>query len=403
MKFKKVILFSGVILAVVAATSFYAQQNIAPTEEEVITLNRQVISEQIGAQIKVSEFPQQMSLDWQGQSVLTNIEYTLNPSLQAAADKLLKSYKPDYAAIVAIDPTTGQILTMSSFHRDGHQENLTLRGSFPAASIFKVVTATAAIDRYDIKPEHEITFNGGSYTLYKKNVLSDQINRWTRHVTLREAFARSFNTAFGRLGNKYMTPNDILDYATKYNFNRAIAADIPVEAGVAMVPSETGYQFAEVSSGFNKFNKMSPIQGAMIAAAIAQDGVMHSPYLVEKIVDEKNDLLYQASPLVSAVTMTPEAAGDLRKLMEATIHEGTSKKAFRPFVKDRKLKDVEVGGKTGSLTGDEPRGKVDWFVGYAIYGNRKIAIAAVTVNKEKWQVKSAHLAQSLFKQYYYLN
>ena len=214
MKFKKVILFSGVILAVVAATSFYAQQNIAPTEEEVITLNRQVISEQIGAQIKVSEFPQQMSLDWQGQSVLTNIEYTLNPSLQAAADKLLKSYKPDYAAIVAIDPTTGQILTMSSFHRDGHQENLTLRGSFPAASIFKVVTATAAIDRYDIKPEHEITFNGGSYTLYKKNVLSDQINRWTRHVTLREAFARSFNTAFGRLGNKYMTPNDILDYAT---------------------------------------------------------------------------------------------------------------------------------------------------------------------------------------------
>ena len=86
--------------------------------------------------------------------------------------------------------------------------------------------------------------------------------------------------------------------------------------------------------------------------------------------------------------------------MEATITQGTSKKSFRSLVKDRKFRELIVGGKTGSLTGDNPRGKVDWFVGYAMNENQKIAIAALTVNVDYWTVKSSFLAQSLFRTHF---
>ena len=83
--------------------------------------------------------------------------------------------------------------------------------------------------------------------------------------------------------------------------------------------------------------------------------------------------------------------------MEATITQGTSRKSFRSLVRDRHFRELVVGGKTGSLTGDDPKGKVDWFVGYAMNENQKIAVAALTVNVHFWTVKSSFLAQSMFR------
>jgi beta-lactamase class D len=99
--------------------------------------------------------------------------------------------------------------------------------------------------------------------------------------------------------------------------------------------------------------------------------------------------------------MSGEGASRLRELMEATITAGTSRKTFRALVRDKKYRELELGGKTGSLHGDNPKGKVDWFVGYAIGGeNEKLAIGAITVNKQFWTVKSSYLAQALFKKHF---
>ncbi|MCX7979282.1 MAG: penicillin-binding transpeptidase domain-containing protein, partial [Bdellovibrionaceae bacterium] len=98
--------------------------------------------------------------------------------------------------------------------------------------MFKIVTAAAAIDHAGLHPTTVLKFNGGNYTLYKRNVLSDTVNRWTRSVTLREAFARSFNTPFGRIGIEALSPEVINDYASRFMFNQTIPSDIPVEMGV---------------------------------------------------------------------------------------------------------------------------------------------------------------------------
>lgn len=332
---------------------------------------------------------------------VVKVEYTINEALQKEAEKLLKSYKPDYGALVTIDATTGRVLAMASFQKgDELAPNLALRGTYPAASIFKIITATAAIDKYSLTPDTLVMFNGGNHTLYRKNVMNSTVNRWTRNMTLREAFARSINTVFARLSFERLQPQDLKEYAIRFGFNQNIQSDLPFDPGFADIPDEKNFHLAEVASGYNKITQMSPIQGAMIAASVADDGVMRVPYIVDKIKDKNGALLFQSEPVTAAVTMSKQGALRLKELMEETVTNGTGRKSFRQLVRDRKFEELEMGGKTGSLHGDNPKGKVDWFVGYAISEKQKLAVAAITVNREKWTVKSTYLAQSVFRKYF---
>lgn len=404
-KLLKIIAFSGI-----CATGLYSLLGFTPSADQEAQVHKKVesqlndrtqIAKALGEQIRLNQFPEKLQLPWNGESHSVILNYTLNADLQKEADHLLKSYKPDYGAIFMIDAITGEVLVMSSFQRDAVQPvNLNLQSTFPAASVFKVVTATAAVDKAGITPDHKIHYNGGAYTLYRKNVLSDKVTRWTNVITLKNAFARSINTAFGRLSIEKLHPQDLNDYANRFMFNQEIPSDFPVDMGIAYVPPEKGFELAEVASGYNKTNRMSPVQGAMIAASVANDGKIIVPYVVDSIIDDKGQTLYEGTTLDNGVIMTKESAAKIRELMEQTVMAGTSRRSFRPIVKDRKFREIEMGGKTGHLTGDNPPGRVDWFVGYALDGDRKIAVAAITVNKKFWTVKSAHLGQSMFRKYF---
>jgi penicillin-binding protein A len=362
---------------------------------------RSLIAEQLGPGILNNKWADEIQVPTETGLVTGKVEYTIDAELQKASEKLLASYKPDYGAIVMMDAETGRILSLASFQKkNSNGENLALKGTFPAASIFKIVTATAALDKYNVTPDTQVAFNGGNHTLYKKNVMSTKVNRWTRNMTLREAFARSINTVFGRLTLERLAPQDLEDYAIRFGFNTNIQTDLPFDPGYTEIPKEKNFHLTELASGFNKVTRMSPIQGAMIAASIVQNGVMRVPYIVERVQGPNGESLFKSEPVTAARTMSPRGAEKLQELMEATIRQGTSKKSFRTLVKDRKLKELIVGGKTGSLTGDNPKGKVDWFVGYATDEKHKIAIAALTVNVNYWTVKSAYLAQSLFRTHF---
>lgn len=412
-KWIKILSATATLSAIIlGALTYYLEIGpFTPSKEEiekqrVTTQNsvREKIKEQLQKDFSANQFPSQ--IQWQNNSNssannnLTNykVKYTFDQDLQSNAEKLLKSYKPDYGAVVAIDANTGKVLAMASYQKNKKfDDNLTLKGSFPAASIFKIVTASAAVDKYQLSPNTLVFFNGGNYTLYKKNVMSTQHNRWTRGMSIKEAFARSINTVFGRLTFEHLQPKDLEDYAIRYGFNQKIASDLPFENGFADIPNEKSFHLAEIASGYNKVTRMSPIQGAMIGASIAADGDMKVPYVVDQILGPDNEVVFNAEPVTLAQTLSADGAQKLRTMMEATIKQGTSRKSFRTLIKNKKFKELVMGGKTGSLTGDDPKGKVDWFVGYAIGDTEKIAIAALTVNVQYWTVKSSYLAQSLFK------
>ncbi len=327
------------------------------------------------------------------------LQYTLDPDLQGTMERLFKQYNPDYGAFAAIDPDTGAVLAMVSHSADPKiKENLAIRATFPSASIFKVVTAAAALSKGGLSPESVISFTGANHTLYKSQILKNETSkRWTRHMTLKEAFGRSVNTVFGRLGAHRLGAVPLRDFADRFGFDQKLGTDIPIENGHAEIQNDA-WELAEAASGFTQDNTMSPVQGALIAAVVANGGKMMEPYLIASAHKLDGTPVYTAQPQVIRQAIDDKTADGMKTLMRSTITQGTSRKTFRGFARGV-FKVTEVGGKTGSLTGDNPKGKVDWFVGYADHRGKRIAVAALTINEKLWRVKSSWLARRSMETY----
>ena len=187
-------------------------------------------------------------------------------------------------------------------------------------------------------------------------------------------------------------------YADRFGFNRKIKSDVPVQQGRSKIPDDA-WGLAEVASGFTQGNTMSPIQGAMIAASIANEGVMMEPYIVKSISTLTGEKVYSAHPKMANITMEPATASVMRTLMKETILRGTSRASFRGFFQ-KDLSFLDVGGKTGSLSGREPPGRYDWFIGYADSGVRRIAVASLAIHEKQWRVKSSYLARRAIEIYF---
>lgn len=407
--FDKPLFIIGTSLVLITSTSMSSGPDISKPLEYRLAKEqlpaKKVISEVISDQISKNKFPTEVQVtvksDEKPVSSTYQVDYTIQDDLQNHAENLLKTYKPDYAAIVMMDAKTGEILAMTSFQKNGSKkDNLAVKATFPAASIFKVITASTAVDKVGISPDHKIAFNGGNYTLYKKNVLSDRITRWTRFISLKDAFARSINTAFGRLSLENLEPQDLSNYANKFYFNQDIPSDFDVDQSNARVPEEKGFALTEVASGYNRFNTLSPVHGAMIASTIVNDGLMPAPYIVKTIKNDQSEVVYSGEAQSQGQIIAADSANKVREMMEQTVLAGTSRKSFRKMVRDRKFQQVEMGGKTGHMTGTNPKGRTDWFVGYASDENSRIAIAAVTVSVKYWTVKSATLGEMMFRKYF---
>lgn len=384
-----------------ASSDAVLEAGVESTESAFTSLiSKDDISLSVGSEVTNNRFPVESQFAVGAIPVMGRLQYSFEPEAQAMMEKLLVQYRPDYGVFVAMDAKTGRILTMASRTQgNAGAENLALKATFPAASIFKVVTAGAVLDTEKVNPNTRIAFNGASHTLYRRNVIDTKENKWTRRMTIREAFGSSVNTIFGKLGLLYAGPEMLREYAERFHFNHPIRADVPIQTGYSRFTAADPWSVVTAASGFTLDNTMSPVQGAMIAAAVANDGVMMEPYLVDSVTNPQGEPLYQASPKRASIVVGPETARQLRELFEQTVHSGTSRKSFRQAIRARNFETVEFGGKTGSLTGLNPRGKCDWFIGYARFGDRRIAVAALTVNEQKWRVKSSKLAQLFLTDY----
>lgn len=370
------------------------------SDDDGQNITKSQLAQVIGDSGAIQKFPTDVELPMDGKLTQLKIEYAFDPVLQKEMEGLFQRYRPDYGAFVAIDASTGRVLSMVSYvhAKDTVPENLTLRATFPSASVFKVVTAAAAIAERNFTANTVIPFNGRNHTLYRSHVLGNKITRWTRYITLKDAFAKSVNTVFGRIGAFTVGAEELRQYADRFGFNRTISADVPMEQGRAEIKDDP-WALAETASGFTRENTMSPLQGALIAAAVVNDGKMMEPYVVDSVRDQEGKIVYHAVPRLATLSVDAVTASEIRALMKETIVDGTSKKAFRGFYKGQHA-DLEVGGKTGSLTGSDPEGKYDWFVGFGDNKERRIAVAALTVHKKLWRVKSSYLARRAFEEYF---
>jgi peptidoglycan glycosyltransferase len=340
-------------------------------------------------------------IDYDSAKYKTN--YTFNPELEEFIKKQLSLYRPDFTSVVVLDNETGHILAAVDYSRKKNifGRDLAFTTTHPAASIFKVITAADLLENTHIKTDTEFSFTGRSTTLYRSQLKEPANRRWIRSLDLQKAFATSNNVIFGRTAIENLTPAGLKRMAEKFGFNKKILEGINLSPSVFNIAQDQ-YNLAEFSSGLNTQTVMSPVHGAVIGSVIANGGVFRYPAVI-KSVEGLLDKKVIFPPIKSdEQVLTPQSAEDLRTLFMATVTQGTARASFRRSL--YLLNKLEIGGKTGSITGGEPYGKRDWFVSYAKSIEDKtdkgISICVMIVNQKKWYIKSPLLAKNIMEYYY---
>jgi len=326
---------------------------------------------------------------------------TLNVPLQ---NHILDKFDRKHSKAIgfaAVDPCTGNVLALAGFERQDNGDHPCRDLLFPAASIFKIVTAAAAMETCGLGPDSQLTFNGGKYTLYRSQ-LKERVHRHTSNITLQDSFAQSVNPVFGKLGALYLG-REVLDaYAAAFGFNQAVDGDLSMVPSVVSVPEEP-FGLAEIASGFNRRTRMTPLHAATIAAAICHDGILPEPLVVERIEDEGGKTLYENRFSPAGQVAGPETCAALRRCMVETVQTGTARSAFRGLQKSRVLSRLLIGGKTGSInSSDQPHVRYDWFVGFAEEkeGQKALAVAVVVAHEKYIGTRAAEYARSAMEHYF---
>lgn len=323
-------------------------------------------------------------------------ELTLDPALQGHVAALLRQYDVPYGALVAIEPSTGRVLAYVS-HSSANPEagDLARDPSPPAASVFKVITAAALLDS-GITPETRVCYGGGMQRLVDAD-LEDNPKRDRSCASLGDALGGSINTVFAKLADRTLSQKTVERYAQAFGFGHALPFDVPTRLSPAEVPAER-LELARTAAGF-WHTHMSPLHGALIAATIANDGVMPRPTLVSRVLDASGRALLVSAPSAYRNVIGRSTARAVGHMMTETVTHGTARSAFhdergRPF-----LPGISVAGKTGSLSSDQPYRAYSWWVGYAPEDAPRIALAALVVNTPKWRIKSSFVAREALRHY----
>jgi peptidoglycan glycosyltransferase len=299
-----------------------------------------------------------------------------------------------------MEADSGRIQALAGFNKTDPDSNPCLLNAFPAASVFKIVTAAAAVDHCGYTADTKIHFNGYKHTLYK-NQLKERINPYTNTLSFKDSFAQSVNPVFGKLGALYLDRTVLEEYATAFGFNQPINFELPVEPSHIRIEEDT-YQRAEIASGFNNDTTLSPVHAAMMASAVMNKGRMVAPTIVDRITDDQGRLLYEARPSWPRRAMSSQASNVLTRLMETTVRSGTGRKAFRNYTRNGVLSKLDIGGKTGSIDNLAHDARFDWFVGFANEkkGPGRLAVAVLVAHEEFIGIRAAQYAKMAMTQYF---
>ncbi len=335
-------------------------------------------------------------------TVHTSLDPELQVFLTTTLDHLksLNRGRPRQIAMIVMDGQTGQIIGMAGFDVQHPDINPCLPAAYPAASVFKVVTATAVMDAHGYTPHSPLYYNGNKYTLYKRQLRAIR-NKYTIKISLANAFAQSVNPVFGKLGKNIVGKQGLMDYATGFGFNHVPASDFSFETG-CFDTGKGGYHLAELGCGFNTDTCISPVFGAMIASCVLNGGKMLIPRVVDRVLDSKGQVLYTRTLGTSPGVMTKETATSLSALMKETVRRGTAKKAFRNIHKDKVLSQLELGGKTGSLYNSSHTIKYDWFIGFGRQkqGEKSLALAVVVGHGKYIGTRAAEHARRILRKHF---
>lgn len=330
-----------------------------------------------------------------GDTNARGVRLTLDHMLQEVAATALGDQK---GSVVALDPTTGAILAMVSYPRfdpnsligsDAGAAGEALEGdpdeplrdrsidqTYPPGSVFKVITAASGLDTGLVSASTEfadpvaLELPGSNATI--QNFDGKVCNDGTT-VELGFAFVRSCNTVFAQLGMD-LGGNQLGSTSQAFGYNQEVPFEFSVLPSVFPPPGtiEANPPATAQNAIGQRDNRSTPLLMALTAGAVANNGAVMIPYLVDEVFTSDGSMEQETEPKTWRRAMSPASAAVLTDLMEQVVISGTGRKAAVP--------GIRIAGKTGTaeVTGKAPHA---WFIGFGPVGatadTPQIAIAVV--------------------------
>jgi penicillin-binding protein A len=322
----------------------------------------------------------------QGDDLITS----LDPAAQRVAIQQMAGRK---GAVVALDPRTGAIKVMASvpgydpndvrhpaaFRRlnrdpDAPLLNRTTQAGYPPGSTFKIVTTIAALDSGRYTPQTRV--NGRNGKPISGVPLNNDAGESFGDIPLTDALTHSVNTVFGEVGEK-LGKQTLKTYMARLGFGQRVPVDLPRDEraasgerrnGLILSPTSRFVDVGRMAIGQDKLT-VTPLQMAMVAAAVANGGTLMRPHIGSRIVDPDGRTVRRIEPEVFSQAMSRRTAAEVGAMMAQVVREGTGTAAA--------LQGIDVAGKTGTAEVDRPCGPNQlWFIAFAPVRNPRVAIAA---------------------------
>lgn len=310
-----------------------------------------------------------------------NIVLTIDIQLEEYISKLLGNSK---GSVVLMNPKTGEILGMvssPSFNPNNmsgvETDNLidrSVQGLYPPGSIFKVITAASALD--SVENIDSWKFNCTGSLIVGDKEVSCYGGQAHGELDLAGALIYSCNGAFAELGNK-IGWQSLLAMGEKFGFNKNfLFADLKInDSKLNLNKSTSAIDIAWTSVGQGT-TLVTPMHMAMVASAVANDGVMMEPKLLYSVVGRRGSVQKELEPKPYLTVMEPEDAKYIQKIMARVVSEGTGRTA--------NVGGVSIAGKTGTAevkpTKESTVSPHSWFIGFAPVEDPTLAIAVVVEN-----------------------
>lgn len=326
------------------------------------------------------------------------ILYSINGELQKRVHDFMAENQVPYGVFVAVEPATGRILAMTAHSSaDPQWAQNAYFDLYPMASLFKIVTASAALEHRRITPDTVVEFRGNAYSENPRYWEASPRGRNNR-MDVSYAMGKSINPVYGRVAADIAGKELVLESARKFGFNQTLLPDTPVKESRATDP-QSSHGLMRMGAGLDHEVKISPLHAAVMMAAIANDGRMMAPSLTDKVIDAGGSARETHTPRELRRLVSSETASSLARMLAHTVTQGTSRKAFHDR-QGRPRLNVEIAAKTGSINGTDPRGYYSWFAAYAPIRNPRIALVALVINQDKWKIKSSQVGEKALTEFF---
>jgi len=341
-----------------------------------------------------------MVLPKDGYSVVLTVDEVIQFIAERELQKAFEKYHARGASIIVMDPHTGAILAMANrptYDLNEHSNvssdqirNRAICDLFEPGSVFKIVTASAALEEKRVSEEDKFFCENGEYRVANHILHDHQPHGW---LTFREVIEESSNIGTTKVA-QVLGPEVIYHYVRLFGFGAKTGIDLPGEInGMIKEPrfwSKTSIGAVPIGQEVG----VTALQLASAISAIANGGQLMKPYIVEAIRDKHGEIIKEFSPTLVRQVISIDTAARVKKILTGAVEEGTGKLA--------KLEGFTAAGKTGTAQKLEPNGAyshnkfVGSFIGFAPAEEPLVAIV-VTLDEPHPYYFGGVVAAPVFK------